>query len=123
MTLSLYQLFFCLQSSAFLFRESFLSTLDSPVTRGGTALTTAWTHTLVHIIAAPLQTQHYQLQLRLYLRPIHKILQGALSDSVLCLEQPQSSGVGPAISLNKSILQKRFPQPAVNCLKCHEGTE
>lgn len=108
-SLFLHQLFFCLQSSAFLLSESFLSALDSPVTRGGTALTTAWSHTLVHIIAAPLKTQHYQLQLRLYLRPIHKILQGVLSDSVLCLVQPQSSGLGPAISLNKSILQKRFP--------------
>lgn len=66
-------------------------------------LTTSWSHTLEHIIAAPLQTQEYQLQLRLYLLPIHKILQGALSDSVLCSEQPQngSTGLGPTISPNK----------------------
>ena len=47
---------------------------------------------LIHrnVIAASLQTQEYQLQLRLYLRAIHRILQGALSDSVLGLQQPQN---------------------------------
>lgn len=41
------------------------------------------------------------------LRPIHKILYGALSDSVPYSKQPHngSSGLGPAISLNESFLQ------------------